>query len=413
MMNNVNSRVMSGGPPKGDFAISVAQAFMPGITVPRRQAGFPDPPPVAADRGNRVAGARAICFPGINAWATEKTGNPGGCFSANAKAPRHDCGHDPLARLHPSSSILHPSAFTLIEVLLTLGLSCLLMIVVGLAIDLHLRLLRTGRAEVEQAQLARAILHRISQDLHNAVQYNLSAPNSLGSSSSSNGNGGGGGGGGGGGQNNSNTANLANATSLPPVPGIYGNANELQIDVSRLPRLDQMQAILSPDTTTTTALTQDVMSDVKTVLYFLAGSSSGGGSTASGDGLYRREMDRAVASFATTQGGQAMEDTSNQEPLAAEVVDIEFQYYDGNEWVSEWDSTENNGLPMAVEISLTITKPQHSEGLRGMSGGGSSNSAKESDAHTYTLMVSLPVAQPTTVQSSGTTDSTPPLSGGM
>jgi len=196
------------------------------------------------------------------------------------------------------------------------------------------------------------------------------------------------------------------------VPGIYGNANELQIDVSRLPRLDQMQAILSPDTTTTTALTQDTMSDVKTVLYFLAGSSSGGGSTASGDGLYRREMDRAVASFATTQGGQAMEDTSNQEPLAAEVVDIEFQYYDGNEWVSEWDSTENNGLPMAVEISLTITRPQHSESPGGMSGG-SSNSAKESDAHTYTLMVSLPVAQPTTVQSSGTTDSTPPLSGGM
>jgi hypothetical protein len=199
------------------------------------------------------------------------------------------------------------------------------------------------------------------------------------------------------------------------VPGIYGNENELQIDVSRLPRLDQMQAILSPDTSTTTGLTQDTMSNVKTVLYFLGGSSSGGSSTsgsATGSGLYRREMDRAVASFSSTQG-QSPDDSSNQEPLAAEVTNLVFQYYDGNEWVSEWDSTENNGLPMAVEISLTITKPQHSsDGIGWPPGGNSSSSAKDSDAHTYTLLVSLPVAQPTTVQSSGATDSTPPLSGG-
>ena len=146
------------------------------------------------------------------------------------------------------------------------------------------------------------------------------------------------------------------------MPGIYGSENELQIDVSRLPRLDQLQAILSPDTTTTAALTQDTLSDVKTVLYFLAGSASGGSSapaSGTGTGLYRREMDRAVASFSSSQG-QPLEDTSNQEPLAAEVTNIEFQYYDGNEWVSDWDSTENNGLPMAVEISITITKPQHS-----------------------------------------------------
>ena len=64
------------------------------------------------------------------------------------------------------------------------------------------------------------------------------------------------------------------------------------------------------------------MSNVKTVLYFLGGSSSGGSSTsgsATGSGLYRREMDRAVASFSSTQG-QSPDDSSNQEPLAAEVT---------------------------------------------------------------------------------------------
>ena len=46
---------------------------MPGITAaPNANPDFPDPPPQAAGRGNRVARARAICVPGINAWATEK-----------------------------------------------------------------------------------------------------------------------------------------------------------------------------------------------------------------------------------------------------------------------------------------------------------------------------------------------------
>ena len=119
-----------------------------------------------------------FCVPGINAWATEKEIRPGRNLPANTTTTPHARGRHPLAHLHPSSFVLHPSArsgFTLLEVLLTLGLSGLLMLIVGLAIDLHLRILRTGRAEVEQAQLARAILRRISQDLHNAVQYNMSA----------------------------------------------------------------------------------------------------------------------------------------------------------------------------------------------------------------------------------------------
>ncbi len=396
---------------------------------------------------------RAACQP------AHSEGGTGGQAAIGTRRVR---GLPPSAfRLPPSSP---PSGFTLLEVLLTLGLSFLLLVVVALAIDLHLRLLNTGRAEVEQAQLARAILRHIAQDLHNAVQYNAppsstssgsgGSSSSGGGSASSGGSGSGSSGGGGAsgsglggtgstsstsgtqstggasqlgggsssddsasssGQSGSRTSNLADATSLPPVPGLYGNANELQVDVSRLPRLDQMQAILSPDTSTTSTLTQSAMSDVKTVLYFLA-NSAGGGSTlsASGSGLYRREMDRAVASYSSSQG-QLLEDPSNQEALAPEVVDLEFQYYDGNEWVSEWDSTENNGLPLAVEISLTITKPQHAAGLGWLSGGGSSSTDannNNNDTRTYTLLVNIPVAQATTVNSSGTSDSMSPLSGG-
>ena len=69
-------------------------------------------------------------------------------------------------------------AFTLIEIILSLGLSVLVLMAVGMAINLHLRLLDSGRTKVEEAQLARAILRNIAQDLRNAVPYN--AANSSG-----------------------------------------------------------------------------------------------------------------------------------------------------------------------------------------------------------------------------------------
>ena len=37
----------------------------------------------------------------------------------------------------------------------------------------------------------------------------------------------------------SQTEDTASASTLPPVPGLYGNQYELQVDVSRLPRVDR------------------------------------------------------------------------------------------------------------------------------------------------------------------------------
>lgn len=39
--------------------------------------------------------------------------------------------------------------------------------------------------------------------------------------------------------------------------------------------------------------------------------------------------------------------------LAENVLGLDFAYYNGEEWVEEWDSTEN-GLPKAVRIALTL-----------------------------------------------------------
>ncbi len=56
-------------------------------------------------------------------------------------------------------------AFTLLEVLLAMGLTAVLLLAISSAISLHLRAFHTGRTDVEQAQLARALLNRLGEDL--------------------------------------------------------------------------------------------------------------------------------------------------------------------------------------------------------------------------------------------------------
>jgi prepilin-type N-terminal cleavage/methylation domain-containing protein len=313
--------------------------------------------------------------------------------------------------------------FTLLEVLLALGLSVLLLAAMGLAIEFHLRLLDTGRAEVEQAQLARAILRRIADDLRNALQYTPSAPSSSATSSSS---------------SSSaaasststtdssptsessdesmledsqtadRTSNLANATSLPALPGIYGNDHELQIDVSRLPRLDQMQTLLSSEAASgsmsgTSSAASGGMSDLRTVLYYAESSGSaalGPAVSASGSGLQRRDMDRTTAALAVQQG-ESLQTQGKEEPMAPEVQEIQFRYFDGTEWVDTWDTTDRSGLPLAVQIGIWLAYPQNSRRRAAAAAGEMSE-----DRRMYQLMVHLPAARATTSASASGTDST-------
>ena len=65
-----------------------------------------------------------------------------------------------------------PGGFTLIEVLLSLGLAALVLVALATAVDVHLRCVQSGRTHVEEAQLARALLHRIADDLRNLAVAN-------------------------------------------------------------------------------------------------------------------------------------------------------------------------------------------------------------------------------------------------
>ena len=265
--------------------------------------------------------------------------------------------------------------FTLLEVLLTTALTVVLLGLVTLILDRHLKAVNLRRTRVEEAQIARAVLRMIGNDLRASVRYGGVDFSSVGDLAT-------------GGINmddlggvlgddvseedvESAAADIASVTSAPSIPGLYGNQYEMLLDVSRLPRVDQYAF-----DQTTISTTLDLPSDVKTVAYYLVTSngnqmtteaSSGAlegsvldemlGEPVEQTGLVRRAVDRAVTRWAMENGDFESLD-QYAEVIAPEVVQLEFRYYDGNEWLLEWDSLEQQGLPLAVEIAIAIA---HSE----------------------------------------------------
>src|SRR5687767_7731294 len=61
------------------------------------------------------------------------------------------------------------TAFTLVEILVALGLTLLLVSAVYMALDLHYQMSTAGRGAATKAQLERAILQRMEADLRSVV----------------------------------------------------------------------------------------------------------------------------------------------------------------------------------------------------------------------------------------------------
>jgi prepilin-type N-terminal cleavage/methylation domain-containing protein len=190
---------------------------------------------------------------------------------------------------------------------------------------------------------------------------------------------------------------IASTEAVPPVPGLYGNQYELQIDVSRLPRVDELQRMNSNSLTNSL---QDIPSDVKTVAYYCVGngltSSSGVVNPRTGKtetGLVRRVMDRAVTLYASESGNlQGLQQAA--EVIAPEVAGIEFQYYDGTEWLTEWNSDEMCCLPTAVRITVVLTERAEADGTNQAYNSTLPTMATASADQIYSLMVRLPTAKP-------------------
>lgn len=215
--------------------------------------------------------------------------------------------------------------------------------------------------------------------------------------------------------------NIADSALPTSAPALLGNKSELQLDVSRLPRLEEYQKAMGGAGAVT-----DVPSDLKTVAYYVRGPASAPpdtgfapqGTLTAGDsmraGLVRRELDRAVSQYANEQG--RMEQLNQQgELIAPEVVGLEFRYFDGSQWMEFWDSQQIQSLPLAVEITVAIqpgarwdgvsqSTPTNANGGTGWGFGfGSNAQAAPPPPKLYRQVVRLAAARPNAGTQSSTT----------
>jgi hypothetical protein len=285
-------------------------------------------------------------------------------------------------------------AFTLFELILAIALSATLLALVGTAVNLYLLRMDTGQMRVEEAQLARSILSTIAADIRAATVYqtqDISTVQQLAAASAefdpdsieaagpfsgtmlqntggNQGTAGTTGSGGDGGSPLGSTSlqsNVQTAATLPP--GVNGLANDLQVDVLRLPRLDELfPPVPQGATPVSMAATTNVPrpSDAKTVRYFVrqgaaidASAPESAAITATNQdgagGLVRQAVDRAIRDLAE-QSANSQLLNSGQVLLAPEVTQIQFVYFDGTTVYDVWDMQERGGMPTAIEVRIWI-----------------------------------------------------------
>jgi prepilin-type N-terminal cleavage/methylation domain-containing protein len=197
------------------------------------------------------------------------------------------------------------------------------------------------------------------------------------------------------------TMDLASGAMLPPLIGLYGNQFELQIDVSRLPRVDEYQMMQMPDDFGL----PNIPSDIKTISYFVQDGMTSNSQvtddfaragpttvTPMVTGLVRREVDRSVAQYALNNG---LIDSliRSGELLAPEVAAIQFQYFDGFQWLPFWDSQQMQGLPLAVEVVISIIPAQQSPHAAPVAVGNIYDAQASGEAMIYRLVIALPLGE--------------------
>lgn len=322
------------------------------------------------------------------------------------------------------------SGWTLLEMMLALALTTLLLSAIYNAMHIFYRGVNTTRSNVERDQLARTVLRRVSDDLRSAVRYmpadtsglsgaasggladaaaalgaatggtgSSGSTPSIPSSTSSSGSGSsssGSSGSSGSSDSSDTSTESTDTTTAPPIPGVYGSSNYLQIDICRLPRPDEIAANASRGMPT---------SEVRTVSYSMGQGNDPNGLPA----LIRTEQSRAAALYGSTNGTSIDPATNNTQVLANEVASVEFLYFDGTEWLPEWDSTAMGSVPLAIDVRVIMRSPeQQAAADEGLVAATAADAVMIDPSSVFRLVVHLPAAlTPAGSSSSGMTTEDP------
>ncbi|MFP6669028.1 MAG: hypothetical protein VB876_17075 [Pirellulales bacterium] len=261
------------------------------------------------------------------------------------------------------------AALTLLEVILAIALTSIVMLLVSMAIDFQLRATERRRADAEQAQIVRAVLQQMSTDLRGSLyakttdfsgvadlpaaqlgDLNSELTGEAGAEGAAAID-----------EAADEAADIASSITSSELPGLFGNRYELVFDISHLPNRYELARIAAAGESAGPS------GDVKSVAYYLAALQQPGvysdqaGGTAPFNpenelaqiGLVRRVIDRAAVRWAAGRG-EADFLLDNAELIAPEVRALEFRYFDGVEWLEQWNSDDLLGLPVAVEIIIAF-----------------------------------------------------------
>ena len=242
----------------------------------------------------------------------------------------------------------HRGAFTLIEILMTTVMAAVLLGGSGACWAPTHGFLKRGESKAEQAQLVRALLKQMADDLHAAMQDPV--------------------------------------PGHPPQPrgpvavrrfGLFGTETELRFDVLQItPFAGQPDAGLERGMPQARAALR--APELRTVYYRFDPPDAVRGpilrlpagfepprtrfrNTFPGRrrGTLRFEPADGTATLSGSPGDRpdellVVDPNDDSVMLAPEVIDCRFRYFDGTSWSSQWNSLQKKSLPVAVEVTLQV-----------------------------------------------------------
>jgi len=253
----------------------------------------------------------------------------------------------------PPSAVATPPfrrrrGYTLLELMLALGLSVLLLGAAYTAFDLQRRYVTAGEDQILRSQLARGVVQQFRTD----VQSVVGVPDVA-----------------------------AEDVSSQRMWGLSGDARRCLLRCSRLPG-DDFQLAWS-------ASSELSQGDESYVVWLvvdepLAAAARRNASREPGGepvvGLARRQ----IAPLAMLDG-TAVEIARGMraaDVIAPEIRRLSFRYFDGEIWVDQWDARARGRLPAAVELTFGFHEPN------------ADRRGEDSDSEAIRAIVALPIADP-------------------
>jgi prepilin-type N-terminal cleavage/methylation domain-containing protein len=277
-------------------------------------------------------------------------------------------------------------AYTLLEVLLALAIGAFLMLGLYYALDIQVGRTHSSRKIVERATLARSVVNRIQNDiLHNLGPIDLtqtakaasggantaSATTTNGTTTSTTSS-----------NTSSNTDSTNSGTSNPFTfnLGVQGDGTHLSLYLSRVPT-EAIKTLNAQNGDQAAPL----VSDLRRITYWQSASGAGG--------LARQEVTAVTSDDEISNLPPNVSDETKY-VIHAEVVSVQFQYWDGTTWQDSWDGTQPGsdgntpkGPPSAIAITLTFARPG-----TGPAAGGQGSPAAGGEQYQYRHVVNIPTA---------------------